>query len=229
MRNKKARLAECPQVIARHKTFYQRKGKRVFDTVVVILATPLLIPIISLVALSVLLFLGRPILFRQVRVGEGGSLFRMIKFRSMLDTRDENGNLLSDEERLSTIGNLLRSTSLDELPEIWNVIRGQMSLVGPRPLLPQYLDLYTPTQARRHKVLPGITGMAQVNGRNAASWEDRFIRDVQYVDNQSLALDVRILLKTIWTVVHRQGVSAQDHATMPPFQGTTSNQEKNAA
>ena len=171
------------------------------------------------IALLVRLKLGSPVLFRQVRPGHHGKPFVLYKFRTMSDDRDENGNLLPDAARLTSLGRFLRSTSVDELPALFNVLKGDMSIVGPRPLLMQYLDRYTPEQARRHEVKPGITGWAQVNGRNAISWEEKFRLDVWYVDNWSLALDLRIILMTVLKVVRREGISAKDDATMPEFMG----------
>lgn len=173
-----------------------------------------------LVALAVRLKLGSPVLFRQERAGFAGRKFRMIKFRSMTDERGPDGELLPDEKRLPRFGKLLRSTSLDELPELINVLKGDMSLVGPRPLLVRYLERYTPEQARRHEVKPGLTGWSQVNGRNAVSWEDRFAQDVWYVDNVSLGLDIKIIFMTIGKVVKRSGVSSADSVTMEEFRGT---------
>lgn len=163
--------------------------------------------------------LGRPVLFRQIRPGLHGKLFTMVKFRTMTDQRGLDGALLSDAQRLTPFGRFLRASSLDELPELWNVIRGDMSLVGPRPLLVEYLPLYSPEQARRHEVRPGITGWAQVNGRNAISWEDKFALDVWYVKNQSLWLDIKILWLTVRKVLVRDGISAVGEATMPKFTG----------
>ena len=163
--------------------------------------------------------LGSPVFFSQVRPGLNGMPFKMFKFRTMTDARDANGDLLSDSERLTRFGSFLRSSSLDELPGLWNVLKGDMSLVGPRPLLIQYLDLYTPEQARRHEVRPGITGWAQVNGRNAISWEEKFKLDVWYVDNQSIWFDIKITLLTIKKVFFREGISAAGEATMPYFLG----------
>jgi len=171
-------------------------------------------------AVAIRCSLGSPVLFRQVRPGLGGRPFTLIKFRTMRDTRDENGVLLEDGQRLTRLGRLLRALSLDELPQLWNVLRGEMSLVGPRPLLMQYLDRYTPEQSRRHQVLPGITGWAQVKGRNAISWEEKFALDVWYVDHWSVWLDLRILLKSIARVLHRDGIAPRGHATMPEFLGT---------
>lgn len=163
--------------------------------------------------------LGSPVLFRQVRPGLHGRPFMMIKFRTMTDKRGADGELLPDARRLTSFGRFLRATSLDELPELWNVLRGEMSLVGPRPLLMEYLPLYSPEQARRHEVRPGITGWAQVNGRNALSWEDRFKLDIWYVDHRSFWLDLRILWLTMRKVIVREGISAQGEATMPKFTG----------
>lgn len=164
--------------------------------------------------------LGSPVFFRQKRPGREGEIFEMVKFRTMTDARDEKGNLLPDKERLTPFGQFLRRTSLDELPEFWNVLKGDMSVVGPRPLLIQYLSRYTPEQARRHKVRPGVTGWAQVNGRNAISWEEKFRCDVWYVDHQSLWLDLKIIARTVWKVVKRDGISAANDATMPEFMGS---------
>lgn len=194
-------------------------GKRAFDLAVVALAAPVILFVLAVLALLVRLNLGNPVFFVQERPGRGGRPFRIIKLRTMTDARDASGALLPDAERLTRFGRLLRATSLDELPEIINVVAGEMSLVGPRPLLMQYLPLYTPDQARRHDVPPGITGWAQINGRNAISWEEKFKLDVWYVDNRSLALDVRILIATLKKVIRRDGISASDHATMPPFTG----------
>jgi len=163
---------------------------------------------------------GSPILFRQTRPGLNGNPFTLYKFRTMTDERDVDGNLLSDSERLTKIGRFLRSTSLDELPELFNVVKGDMSLVGPRPLLMQYLERYTPEQARRHEVKPGITGWAQINGRNAITWEEKFKLDVWYVDNQSLLLDLKILFLTIVSVLKREGINQLGHVTSEEFMGT---------
>lgn len=193
--------------------------KRLFDLLVAGLAIVLLLPIILVLMLVVQFNFGYPILFSQVRPGLGGKPFRMYKFRTMTDARDEHGNLLPDADRLTPFGKWLRATSLDELPGLWSVLRGEMSLVGPRPLLMEYLERYTPEQARRHEVKPGITGWAQVNGRNAISWEEKFKFDVWYVENQSLFLDIKILWQTILKVVKRDGISATGEATMPIFIG----------
>ena len=189
------------------------------DLVLSIAALPVLLPVMAITAVLVRLKLGKPIFFSQMRPGKEGVPFRMFKFRSMLDARDPDGNLLPDEDRMTKLGSFLRSSSLDELPELWNVIRGDMSLVGPRPLMMAYLDRYTPEQRRRHDVKPGVTGWAQINGRNSISWAEKFSLDVWYVDNQSLILDIRILWLTLWTVLFRRGVTATDHVTMPEFLG----------
>lgn len=193
--------------------------KRLFDLLLsfgllLVLALPLLL-LWGLVRCR----LGSPVLFRQVRPGLHGRPFRMVKFRTMTDERGADGELLPDAQRLTSFGRFLRATSLDELPELWNVLRGEMSLVGPRPLLMEYLPLYSPEQARRHEVRPGITGWAQVNGRNALSWEERFKLDIWYVDHRSLWLDLRILWLTVRKVIVREGISAQGEATMPRFTG----------
>jgi lipopolysaccharide/colanic/teichoic acid biosynthesis glycosyltransferase len=163
--------------------------------------------------------LGAPVLFRQRRTGLQGQLFTLVKFRTMRDARDRRGEPLTDAERLTRLGRILRSTSMDELPELWNVLRGDMSLVGPRPLLPEYLPLYSREQLRRHHVLPGITGWAQVNGRNELSWEEKFRLDVWYVDHRSLALDLRVLLLTVKRVLLRDGINQSGHATVSYFRG----------
>lgn len=176
-------------------------------------------PVIVILSILVRIKLGSPIIFKQVRPGLNGCPFQMYKFRTMTDERDANGDLLPDAVRLTSFGRFLRSTSLDELPELWNVLKGEMSLVGPRPLLMEYLPRYTTEQARRHKVSPGITGWAQINGRNAIGWDEKFKLDVWYVDNQSLWLDLKILLLTVKKVFVREGISAEGEATMPKFTG----------
>lgn len=193
--------------------------KRFLDIVVSLAALIILSPILLLVAILVARNLGRPVLFKQVRPGLQGKPFTILKFRTMRDATDEHGNRLPDSERLTPFGRRLRSTSLDELPELINVLRGDMSLVGPRPLIMAYLDRYSERQARRNEVRPGITGWAQVNGRNAVGWDERFEMDVWYVDNHSLWLDMKILWLTVLTVLRRDGVSAEGHATMPEFMG----------
>tara|TARA_B100001765_G_C19436565_1_gene308060 strand:+ start:241 stop:834 length:594 start_codon:yes stop_codon:yes gene_type:complete len=191
--------------------------KRIFDIVLVLFSIPILIPIYILVALMVRFKFGSPVLFKQPRPGLNEKVFNMIKFRSMTMENDTSGILLSDSNRLTRFGEFLRSTSLDELPSLWVVLKGEMSLVGPRPLLVEYLPLYSKKQSRRHEVKPGITGWAQVNGRNAISWDEKFDLDVWYVDNQSVWLDIKILFLTIKKVIMRDGISAKDDATMPPF------------
>ena len=194
--------------------------KRVFDIFLATLALLMFsIPILLLIW-QIRSKLGSPVFFRQMRPGQYGKLFQMVKFRSMTDARGPDGQLLSDVNRLTPFGRFLRASSLDELPGLWNVLKGDMSLVGPRPLLMEYLPLYSPEQARRHNVRPGITGWAQVNGRNALSWDDKFKLDVWYVDNRSLRLDVKILWLTVRKVLVREGISAAGEATMPKFTGT---------
>ena len=193
--------------------------KRAFDLILVLGTAPVWMPMVGVLGLLVRLKMGAPVFFRQRRPGLGGRPFELLKFRTMTDRRDADGNLLPDAERLTGFGRWLRSTSLDELPELFNVLRGEMSLVGPRPLLMQYLDRYSPEQARRHDVRPGLTGWAQINGRNALSWEEKFRMDVWYVDHWSLWLDVKILARTVWSVARRQGISAAGEATMPEFRG----------
>jgi len=193
--------------------------KRSFDVVISIIALIVLLPVIIFVAYQIRKHLGKPVLFKQKRPGLYGKIFEMIKFRSMLD---DNGNNLPDEKRLTNFGAKLRSTSLDELPELWNVLKGDMSIVGPRPLLVEYLPLYNKQQARRHKVRPGITGWAQINGRNSVSWEEKFNLDVWYVDNQSFYLDLKIFFITIKKVMIKDGIVADGHATTEKFRGEIS-------
>jgi lipopolysaccharide/colanic/teichoic acid biosynthesis glycosyltransferase len=194
--------------------------KRVIDVVGAAVALVVLSPLLAVVAVLVRLRMGSPVLFRQDRPGLGGRPFQLVKFRTMNDRRGPDGALLPDAERLTGLGRWLRRTSIDELPELLNVLRGDMSLVGPRPLLMEYLPLYTPEQARRHEVRPGVTGWAQVNGRNAVSWEDKFALDVWYVDHRSTKLDVEIVAKTVRQVVGGHGVSAPGHVTIEPFRGS---------
>ena len=194
--------------------------KRLFDLTVVLATTPFWLPLLGVVALLVRLKLGAPVLFRQPRPGLHGRVFDLVKFRSMTEARDAAGQRLPDDRRLTPFGAWLRSTSLDELPELFNVLKGDLSLVGPRPLLVCYLDRYSPEQARRHNLPPGLTGWAQIHGRNATTWDERLRLDVWYVDHQSLWLDGKILCQTIWTVLSRRGISAQGEATMPEFMGT---------
>lgn len=194
--------------------------KRAFDFSVALLSLLAALPVFAVVTLAVATALGRPVLFKQLRPGKGGQCFVFLKFRTMTDERDNAGVLLSDERRLTPFGRWLRRTSLDELPQLVNVLRGDMSLVGPRPLLPEYLPLYTPEQARRHDVRPGITGWAQVNGRNSLSWEDRLALDVWYVDHRSFLLDIKVLALTVVRVCQARGIAQQGHATMRKFSGT---------
>jgi sugar transferase EpsL len=194
--------------------------KRVADFVLATSGLVVTMPLLATVALVVWVTLGWPIVFVQERAGLGNRIFRMYKFRTMTNARDAAGELLPDAERLTRLGQVLRATSLDELPELFNVTRGEMSLVGPRPLPARYLGRYSPKQARRHEVRPGITGWAQVNGRNRLSWEEKFEYDVWYVDNRSLLLDFRILARTAWKIVEREGISQEDHATMEEFLGS---------
>lgn len=193
--------------------------KRLFDIVISSFALALLSPLLGVLSFLIRRRLGSPILFRQVRPGKDGKPFEMLKFRTMTDARGADGALLPDADRLTPFGRFLRSTSLDELPELWNVLKGDMSLVGPRPLLMEYLPLYSPEQARRHEVRPGVTGWAQVNGRNALSWEEKFALDIWYVDNRSFRLDLRIIVMTIGKVLKRSGIAADGEATMPRFNG----------
>jgi lipopolysaccharide/colanic/teichoic acid biosynthesis glycosyltransferase len=188
-----------------------------FDIVVAASALSLTIWLHGIVAIAIFADMGRPIFFKQTRSGLSGVPFEMIKFRTMREEVDEKGFPLPDEQRLTRLGRFLRSTSLDELPELWNIIRGDMSFVGPRPLLPEYLPYYTDVQARRHNVRPGLTGLAQVHGRNATTWERRFELDVEYVENMSFLGDLKILFLTVWRVALREGISADGHATMPRF------------
>lgn len=195
-------------------------SKRIFDILFSSLILLLLSPLMLLVGLILLCLQGWPVFFRQERPGLNGKLFRLVKFRTMRSLYDRNGQLLPDESRITKFGKFLRRTSLDELPEFFNVLKGDMSVVGPRPLLVQYLERYSPEQARRHDVLPGVTGWAQVNGRNALTWEDKFKLDVWYVDNRSFWLDLRIILITIWKALSGEGISQPGHATMPEFMGS---------
>lgn len=193
--------------------------KRIVDIIGAGMGLLLLSPVLLVVALLILRQMRRPVFFRQTRPGLHGKPFEMIKFRTMQDAMDAEGNPLPDAERLTRLGRFLRSTSLDELPELWNVLIGEMSLVGPRPLLMEYLPLYSPEQARRHEVRPGVTGWAQVNGRNAISWDEKFALDVWYVDNRTIWLDLKIIWLTIRKVIKREGISASGEATMSKFTG----------
>ena len=195
--------------------------KRFFDVTLIILSLPLLLPLYWVVACLVRSKLGSPIFFRQIRPGKDTKPFEMIKFRTMTDERNSNGELLEDSVRLTKFGRFLRSSSLDELPELWNVVKGEMSLVGPRPLLMEYIPLYSPEQVRRHAMRPGVSGWAQVNGRNAISWEEKFKLDVWYVDNRSFWLDIKVICLTLKKVIVRDGISADGEATMSKFEGTS--------
>lgn len=201
-------------------------GKRIFDLLLIALLSPILIALLILTGLLVAAFIGMPVLFRQERAGYKGQIFTIYKFRTMSDARDKHGNLLPDEKRLSTFGKFLRASSLDELPELYNVLRGEMSLIGPRPLLVAYLPRYTPEQNRRHHTLPGITGWAQVNGRNNLSWEIKFELDVWYVDHWSVWLDIQILFKTIYKVIKRDGINQPGNATAQEFLGTQADEKE---
>lgn len=195
-------------------------SKRLFDFVAAVFCILAFAPLLLILAVLIRIKLGRPVLFRQRRPGKAGKLFVNYKYRSMSDEREQDGNLIADDQRLTDLGRFLRTTSLDELPELFNVFKGDMSLVGPRPLLTEYLPLYTPMQARRHEVRPGITGWAQVNGRNALSWEEKFRLDVWYVDNRSFLLDMKILLLTIGKVFRREGIGQGGMATIGRFTGS---------
>lgn len=194
-------------------------AKRLFDLIIVLLAAPLWLPLLVILCLLVRVKLGTPVFFRQARPGLNAKIFNLIKFRTMTDARDASGNLLPDAERLTPFGKWLRSTSLDELPELICILKGDMSLVGPRPLLVQYLPLYNAFQARRHEVRPGLTGWAQINGRNAITWDERFKLDIWYVDNRNLWLDLKILFLTVFKVFKREGISAANEATVAYFTG----------
>ncbi|TDT43472.1 lipopolysaccharide/colanic/teichoic acid biosynthesis glycosyltransferase [Halospina denitrificans] len=197
--------------------------KRLLDIVISALTLLFLLPLMALIAIAVLLSMGRPVFFRQERPGLWGKPFQMVKFRTMKDAGDEKGHPLPDHQRLTQVGRFLRTASLDELPELWNVLKGDMSLVGPRPLLMEYLPRYNAWQYRRHEVRPGVTGWAQINGRNALSWEEKFDLDVWYVDHHSLCLDIRILILTAVQVIRPKGISAEGEATMPFFYGSEHN------
>jgi len=213
--------------MAEHK--FARRVKRALDVTVSIFALIILSPVILVMGILVRWRMERPVVFRQQRPGYRGVPFYALKFRSMTDARDEQGILLPDAERITRLGAFLRRSSLDELPQLWNVLRGDMSLVGPRPLLMQYLDRYTPEQARRHLVPPGITGWTQVNGRNDLAWEQKLALDVWYVEHWSLWLDLRILAITVWKVLTGEGIAAEGSATMPEFMGTERQTSEKAA
>ena len=203
---------------------YKNFFKRLIDILVSSSALILLSPIFLLLIIIIRIKLGSPVFFSQKRPGKNGKIFKMYKFRSMTDERDQNGNLLPDNERLPEFGQKLRATSLDELPELWNILKGDMSLIGPRPLLPSYLPLYNAFQKRRHEVKPGLTGWAQVNGRNNLDWPDRFKLDVEYVDNLSLMVDTKIIIQTIEKVIKKDGISSEESVTMEPFKGNDVNE-----
>ena len=194
--------------------------KRLLDITISLIALIFLLPLMSLIYLSVIINLGSPAFFLQERVGKDNKIFKMIKFRTMKNSTDKNGNLLSDNERVTKFGSFLRSFSLDELPELINILKGDMSLVGPRALLVQYLGLYNDEQIRRHEVLPGLTGWAQINGRNSITWSEKFKLDVWYVDNWSLWLDIKIFFLTFWKVIKREGINQSESVTMEYFNGT---------
>lgn len=205
---------------------YRQYLKRLFDFIIALTATVVLSPLFLGIAGLVRWRLGSPVLFRQERPGHLGQPFTIFKFRTMRTIMDDQGQLLSDDQRLTRFGRFLRSTSLDELPELLNVLKGNMSLVGPRPLLVNYLPLYTPQQMRRHEVLPGITGWAQINGRNSLSWEEKFDLDLWYVDHLSLWIDIRIIFLTLWKIIRREDINQPGNATMSEFMGTTKTVEK---
>jgi len=198
---------------------YEKYFKRIFDLVISTAAIIILSPVLAVLAVMVRFKLGTPVLFKQKRPGLKGKIFTLYKFRTMTDEKDKNGNLLSDEIRLTKFGQLLRAMSLDELPELFNILKGDMSLVGPRPLLIQYLPLYDENQSRRHDVRPGLTGLAQISGRNAVSWEERFLFDVTYVDNVSFLSDIKIIMTTVVKVFKKEGISSETAVTMEPFTG----------
>jgi len=200
---------------------FRSLAKRIFDIAVSAFLLVILSPLVLIISIAILADSGWPVFFVQTRPGYKGKPFRMYKFRTMKDVRDEEGNLLPDDLRITRLGHFLRSTSLDELPELFNVLKGDMSLVGPRPLLMEYLPLYTPEQVRRHDVKPGITGLAQVKGRNLLTWEEKFELDTYYVDHRSLWMDFKILVLTVWKVLVREGISQEGYATMLPFTGST--------
>ncbi|NME32199.1 sugar transferase [Ligilactobacillus ruminis] len=202
------------------KLFYEKYVKRTVDFLLSLVSIIILSPVLLILAVVVRIKMGNPIVFSQSRPGINGKIFKMYKFRTMTNEKDENGNLLPDEMRLNKFGAFLRSTSLDELPELFNILKGDMAIVGPRPLLVEYLPLYTRKQARRHEVRPGMTGYAQVNGRNELSWEKKFELDVEYVDNVTFVNDLRIIFKTVKTVLKREGISSETSKTMEKFTGT---------
>ncbi len=208
------------------KGFYEKYIKRPQDFLCALLACIVLSPVMLVLAILVKIKIGSPVLFAQERPGLHGEIFKLYKFRTMTNEKDENGELLPDERRLTPFGKLLRSTSLDELPELWSILTGRMAVCGPRPLLVKYLPLYNKHQARRHEVRPGFTGLAQVNGRNSISWEEKFDLDVEYVDHITFFGDWKIILKTVWTVLKREGISSATSATMEEFMGTEVTEQK---
>lgn len=207
---------------------YRRHGKRALDLTLTLPAAVALAPVGLLVAGLIRIKLGSPVLFRQERPGLHGKCFELIKFRTMTDARDSAGSLLPDDNRLTRFGKFLRRTSLDEIPTLWNVLRGEMTLVGPRPLLVQYLGRYSARQQRRHEVRPGVTGWSQINGRNAISWDQKFDLDLWYVEHVSFLLDLTILFRTAWAVVTQRGIAAEGHATMPEFMGETQGRDNSS-
>ena len=212
--------------MSKHKLgIYEKYVKRPQDFLCALAATVVLSPVILITAVLIRIKLGAPVIFTQERPGKDGKIFKLYKFRTMTNAKDENGELLSDEVRLTKFGKILRSTSLDELPELFNMLKGDMSVVGPRPLLVKYLPLYNENQARRHEVRPGFTGLAQVNGRNAITWEEKFDWDIKYVDNITFLGDWKIIFKTVITVLKRDGISSETSATMEEFRGTKQNVE----
>ncbi|HOU03423.1 MAG TPA: sugar transferase [Bacteroidales bacterium] len=202
---------------------YRRYFKRLFDLLLSLSVLVVISPVLLLIGTLILIKIGRPVIFSQERPGRNGLLFRIYKFRSMTDTRDQNGQLLADYKRMTKFGEFLRKYSLDELPELINVLKGNMSLIGPRPLLKEYLPIYNEEQARRHEVLPGITGWAQINGRNAITWEEKFKLDVYYVDNVSFFLDIKIMALTLYKVIKKEGINSGINETMPMFRGSVNN------
>jgi undecaprenyl phosphate N,N'-diacetylbacillosamine 1-phosphate transferase len=203
------------------RNLYSKVGKRIFDIFLALFLFTFMIPIFVIVGFLIFIFMGRPIIFKQERPGLNNKLFTIFKFRTMNNSTDENGVLAQDSERITYLGKIFRSWSIDELPEIWNILTGKMSFVGPRPLLIEYLDIYSAQQSRRHEVKPGLTGWAQVNGRNNISWEDKFNLDIWYVDNVSFKLDLKILLKTITYTIKKEGVTSKNHVTSPKFKSSS--------